>query len=66
MVDPKQLVPPAKKKTKASKWNGHKITSRLGLIVFEAHCCSCWETSSQELIGSTCSSGDNWEDLLQG
>lgn len=30
MVDPKQLVPAAKKKTNASKWNGHKITSPTG------------------------------------
>lgn len=30
MVDPKQLVPAAKKKMNTSKWNGHGITSLTG------------------------------------
>lgn len=30
MVDPKQLVPAAKKKMNTSEWNGHRITSLTG------------------------------------
>lgn len=30
MIDPKQLVAAAKKKTNASKWNGHRIIPLTG------------------------------------